>query len=308
MKTITVIHQFLTWGRLERMFATETQAKYRECFQSWILPWVGERDIEDIQRGDVLRLREAMADRHLSPARQSSILATWKSVLRFARSVLHLQASDPAEISLPRIENPHPIVLTDDDLKRLFAVLNLAKFSDMRFRALCELILGTGVRISEALRMDSAPFRQGETELDILGKGGKRRTIYFSNRSRGWVQLYLAKRADAHPALFITTGDSPRRLSRADVSKLFASVARRAEFAKPFTPHILRHTYCTTLLNNGTDISFIKELAGHADIQTTARYYLGIDKQALRRIVNERLKYHDGQEAPPAIDTKSVSS
>jgi site-specific recombinase XerD len=88
----------------------------------------------------------------------------------------------------------------------------------------------------------------------------------------------------------VTTG-IPRRWDRNDLSKYFKVLKWKAGIEKPLTPHILRHTYCTNLRDNGTDITLIKELAGHQDIQTTARYYLGVNKQSLRDAVRLNLRY-----------------
>jgi site-specific recombinase XerD len=88
------------------------------------------------------------------------------------------------------------------------------------------------------------------------------------------------------------------------MSKYFAVLKQRAGIDKPLTPHILRHTYCTNLLQNGADITYIKELAGHADIQTTAKYYLGVDRKALRSVVARFLNY----KTPPPVDTNSGQS
>ena len=285
------MNHFLVYGRVERQYALETQLKHRDCFASWILPTFGDREIESLVRFDILLMRDRMTERNLSSARQSSILATLKAFLGFCRTVLKIVCMDPAEIRLPRRDLPHPVAHTPAEVEQIVSCLNPAKFTDVRLRALCELILGTGVRIGEALRLDRRPFDQDATEMDIIGKGGKQRTIFFSERCRYWVKTYLQARADSHPALFITTGGDPRRWSRDDISKFFIALQRRSGIKKKLTPHILRHTYCTTLLNNGVDISFIKELAGHEDIQTTARYYLGVDKPALRQIVRNQLRY-----------------
>jgi site-specific recombinase XerD len=101
----------------------------------------------------------------------------------------------------------------------------------------------------------------------------------------------LEKRDDDHPAVFVTTG-IPRRWQRYDISKYFIDLRRKAQIAKPLTPHLLRHTFCSNLLHHGADITFIKELAGHSDIQTTARYYLGVDRAALKRVVKNCLDYN----------------
>jgi len=301
MKVSTVINHFMVYGRVERQYAYQTQLKHRDCFQAWILPFFSEREIEEVGRYEILRMREAMVTRNLSSARQSSVLATWKALLGFARSMLKLECPDPAEIKLPRKEVPNPIVVPLEKLKEILECLNPKKWSDLRLRTLCEVIMGTGVRLGEALRMDREPFDHGVTEIDILGKGAKRRTIYFSDRAIFWIKEFLRFRADDHPALFVTTGSSPRRWAEYDISKNFARLGRISGYSEKLTPHILRHTYCTTLRNNGADISFIQELAGHSDIQTTARYYLGRDKPALRRVVKEMLRY----DVTDSLDEKS---
>jgi integrase/recombinase XerD len=298
------VEQFLRYGQIDRRYARETQLKHRDCFASWILPAIGDKEVEEIELLDVLKIRNAMIMRGLSKARESGVLAALKVFLRFCQTALKVKCLDPSEIKLPRMPKPQVQFLTPDEIERVLAALNPYRFSDARLRALCELILGTGVRLGEALRMDRVPFDQDQSEIDIIGKGGKQRTIFFSDRCKFWVRQYLSSRADHHPALFITTGGQPQRWAREDVSKFFINLRRQAGIAKKLTPHLLRHTYCTTLLNNGVDITFIKELAGHEDIQTTARYYLGVDKNALRKIVKERLRY----ETPAALDSQSVPS
>ncbi len=171
MKVKIVINHFMVYGRVERQYAYQTQLKHRDCFQSWILPFFSEREIEEVGRFDILRMREAMIARNLSPARQSSILATWKALLGFARSMLKLDCPDPGEIKLPRKEVPNPIVVPLDKLKEILDYLNPKKWADLRLRTLCEVIMGTGVRLGEALQMDREPFDHGVTEFDILGKG-----------------------------------------------------------------------------------------------------------------------------------------
>jgi integrase/recombinase XerD len=105
------------------------------------------------------------------------------------------------------------------------------------------------------------------------------------------VRQYLNRRIDDHAALFVTTGYPVQPCRREDVHRFFADLKRKAGITKKLTPHILRHTFCTMLRNNGADISHIKDLAGHQDIHTTARYYLGKDKEVLREVVERCLQY-----------------
>ncbi|MEN6537888.1 MAG: tyrosine-type recombinase/integrase [Bryobacteraceae bacterium] len=290
---------FLAYGRAERNYAHDTLGKFNDCLRSWVLPQWAAREVESIDRLDVIRLRTAMADRKLSTNRQYSVLMVLKLLFKFCREILRLSCLDPTkEIPLPHREKPHVQYLTNEEVQRLFAAIPIHTFSGLRLRVLVEVLLATGLRISEALALNRMPFELGQREVEISGKGGKKRTVFFPERTLLWIKRLLARRADDFPALFVTTGE-PRRVARADMSKVFIALRRRAQIDKKLTPHMLRHTYCTNLLLNGADITFIKELAGHSDIQTTAKYYLGVDKRALREVVNRCLNYDVPDHIPP---------
>ena len=282
---------FLAHGRAERQYAKETLVKVRDCFNSWILPCMGDRKLEDLSRSDLITLRSEMIDNKLGVNRQYSILMTVKTFLKFVRQVLKIDTLNPdTEIRLPRRPKPHVIYLNNEEIERLRSIIVTNTFTGIRMRTLIEVLLGTGLRISEALSLDRTLFEAGATEVEVVGKGKKRRVVFFPDGVLQWIKKFLFYRNDDFPALFVTTG-IPRRWDRNDMSKYFKELRRQSRIDKPLTPHILRHTYCTNLLHNGADITFIKELAGHADIGTTAKYYLGVDKQTLKGIVDKFLNY-----------------
>jgi len=287
-------------GRAERQYAKQSLWKHKECFQSWILRLLGERPVEHISRLDILAFRGRMADAKLSANRQYSILTTLKLFLRFYREVLRLKCLDPNEIKLPQRPKPHVHYLINEEVEQVRTVIPVTTFTGLRLRVLFEVLLTTGLRISEALALDRTPFEEGKSELEIIGKGGKPRRVFFSGPTISWIKKVLYYRSDDYPAVFITTG-IPRRLDRSDISKFFKALRLRAGIGKPLTPHILRHTYCTNLLHNGADITYIKELAGHSDIQTTAKYYLGVDRDALRNVVDKYLNF-EVRKSPSALD------
>jgi integrase/recombinase XerD len=282
---------FLSFCQAERHAAPSTTAKYQDCFNSWLNPWLGQKEVSSINKLLVLELRQAMVDKQLSIARQYSVIMCLKSLLKFCRTTLGLSCLDPAEIRLPKRPAPHVVYLTNPEIQRVLDAIEIRTITGLRLRTLAELLLSTGMRISEALALKREPFESGSTETDIVGKGKSRRTIFFTQRCRFWVRQYLDRRIDENPALFVTTGYPVGVLRREDISRFFINLKAKAGITKKLTPHILRHTFCTILRNNGADISHIKDLAGHQDIQTTARYYLGKDKEVLRRVVASCLDY-----------------
>jgi site-specific recombinase XerD len=294
---------FLTYGRGERNYARETLVKLQDCFRAWIVPMLGEIEVDGLTRLDVARLRTAMIDRGLGVSRQYSVLMALKVFCKFCRQVLKLTCLDPdREIPLPQRPKPFVHYLTNQEVERLRNCIETNKFTGLRMRTLVEVLLTTGLRISEALSLDRAPFEIGNTEVHIVGKGGKPRTAFFPEATVAWIRRFVRFRADDCGAVFVTTG-IPRRWDRNDLSKYFKELKWKAAIDKPLTPHILRHTYCTNLRDNGTDITLIKELAGHQDIQTTAKYYLGVSKQTLRDAVRKNLNYgtqRDSEALPTA--------
>ena len=291
MKISEAADPFFTWAEVERQYARQTVAKLRDCFAAWILPRLGHNDLEVLDRGDVLRLREIMVGQELSIARQLSVISALKAYLYFCRTVLHVKCLDGTEIRLPKRPKPQPEALTDEELTKLRQAIAINTTTGLRLRALVELLAETGMRIGEALALDRKPFETGQTEIEILGKGSKPRTVFITEPSQFWVRQYLARRVDQHPALFVTKGTDPKRWAQVDVSPCFIQLRRTAKIEKKVTPHLLRHTFCTNLRNNGADISLIQQLAGHADIETTARYYLKTDKAVLRQTVKKYLNY-----------------
>jgi site-specific recombinase XerD len=291
MKLYEAIAPFLNFCQVESQSEPSTIDKYRDCFRVWISPWLGNRELKNIDRSDVLRLRQAMENRGLSAARKYSIIGCLKGLLKFARSSLKIECLDPAEIRLPKRQPPNPAYLNNEEIQRVLEGIDHHTFAGIRLRALTELLLATGMRISEALALTREPFENGARDADIVGKGKRQRTVFFSTRCRAWVKAYLSRRTDDNPALFVTTGFPVRRFRREDVHRFFSNLRSKVGITKPLTPHVLRHTFCTNLRNNGADISLIKDLAGHQNIQTTARYYLGKDKEVLRRAVESCLDY-----------------
>lgn len=305
MKTIEAYRVFIEYGRAERGYAKETLLKLRDCFECWILPKFREHDVKAISRLDILSLRSSMVDKGVGANRQYGVLMTVKLFLKFCREVLRIDCLDPHEIQLPPRPKPEVQYLTNPEIERIRNVVSQHTFTGLRLRTLIEVLLATGLRISEALSLDRDQFKWETEEIEVVGKGGKRRTVFLNDECRAWINKWLRLRTDDHPALFVTTG-IPRRLARYDISKYFIDLRRKAQIDKKLTPHLLRHTYCTNLLHHGADITFIKELAGHTDIQTTAKYYLGVDKQALKRVVKNCLNYSNNPTEDRAVKLEAA--
>src|SRR5579884_2163604 len=145
---------YLAFCKAERQNAPETLGKYRECFRTWIIPYLGNKELETVTRLEILGLRQAMLERGLSISRQYTVLIVLKSFLKFCRAILKIAALDPAEIPLPNRGSPKVTALTNEEIERLVSQIDTNTFAGTRLRALIELLLASGLRISEALSLN----------------------------------------------------------------------------------------------------------------------------------------------------------
>jgi site-specific recombinase XerD len=221
-----------------------------------------------------------------------------RSFLKFCREILRLAALDPRQVRVPRIPRRDVVFLTKEEVDQFVSAIigpedrwDEVPMARLRFRALVEVLLGTGARISEVLSLDRYDVDSKSGEVKIVGKGKKQRVLFFTDRALEWVGRYLGCRRDDESPLFVTRGNSPRRLSYDAVKNTFGRFAGRARLKKKVTAHVLRHTVATTLLFNGCPIAHIKELLGHERLDTTCRYYLGVDIRAAKNAHQTFLKY-----------------
>jgi site-specific recombinase XerD len=174
----------------------------------------------------------------------------------------------------------------------LYTGFGRQRLTQFCFRALVETLAATGMRISEALSLNVASVDLSKGETVVIGKGNKQRTVFFTERALIWISRYLALRNDANGPLF--AGRNGRRLLITSVHAMFERTNSTvlARIGKRVTPHILRHTAATTLLQRGCPIGHIKEILGHQNLETTCRFYLGqLTKAEVRKAFDAYMHY-----------------
>jgi len=296
---------FLAYAEVELGMAKQSLVKYRECL-GHICRMIGDRPISSYIKEDLFRLKQAMLAKNHSVSRQVSFLATFKRILRYASEEHGLATMDPGLITFPRRPRRDVVYLTTEEISRFINAIALTtkegeiSVRAVRFRALVEALLGSAMRIGELLSLDRANIDFENREARIVGKGNKQRTVFFTDRAIAWLETYLHLRHDDHPALFVSrVGGS--RMARADTWRPFVRYRGLAQIEKRLTPHMLRHTAATHLLFNGCPVGHIKEILGHERLETTCRYYLGLDNRAAKKAHSEYLVY-----AEPEVDRARV--
>lgn len=221
----------------------------------------------------------------LSRATQNYHLIALRSLLKYLQKT-DVPTLSPEKIELADEDEPPVTFLTVDEVAALMKAPNTATIQGLRDRAIIELLYSTGLRIAELMRLDFKDLPVKGTELSVLGKGGKRRVVFVSEQSRAAVDAYLKLRHDDSPALFINHTKAkkiPTRLTPRSAQRQLEHYAKLAGIAKHVTPHTLRHSFATDLLQNGADLRSVQALLGHASVTTTQRY-THVTDQHLREV------------------------
>jgi integrase/recombinase XerD len=187
-----------------------------------------------------------------------------------------LIAADPTtEIATPRLGRRLPGVLTLEDVVRLLGAPDGTKPRGRRDRAMLSLMYAAGLRVSELCALKTSDLDRRRGFVSVLGKGGKRRLVPVGEVALADIDDYLTtprptRSGRVHPALFLSSWGRP--LSRQAFWKLVLRYARKVGITKPISPHKLRHSFATHLLERGADLRSVQALLGHADIATTEIY------------------------------------
>lgn len=214
-------------------------------------------------------------------------LSTIKTFHRFLILEGYLKKDPTGNIETPRIKRKLPGVLTIDEIDLLMEQPRVSSMLGIRDRAMLELLYGTGVRISELLDLQIDDINTTAGFLRCMGKGRKERILPVNQASLTWVQNYLTKsrgfllKNHLERTLFLNARGS--RMSRQGFFKILAAYGKKAQITKVVTPHTIRHSFATHLLENGADLRAVQEMLGHADISTT-QIYTHLTKSRLREV------------------------
>ena len=285
-----LLSKSIDYWRYDEELAEETISKYETTLRRLFKDLPNVQFPMGLRLEDITDLKKIMITRGVGPAGINSAVFALRKFLTYCRDVQKLAVLDPKEIQKAREQKREVIYLTKDEIVAFLKTMNTKTMRGLRMRTLCQLLLSTGMRISEALSLNKKDVDSVRKEAVIIGKGNKQRTVYFTDECLRWLKLYISKRADEHPALFITVG-TRNRLQRDDLSKQFRHYAKKAGLTKKVTPHMLRHTFATILVSNNCNLFAIQQMLGHSDIKTTAKYYLGVDKSGIKSAHEKFLKF-----------------
>lgn len=186
----------------------------------------------------------------------------------------------PDRIELAKLPERSLDLINSDELSRIMKAPSGNTVKELRDKAILELLFSTGLRVSELASLPR-DLDLSRDEFSIRGKGEKVRVVFLSEEAKDAVRAYLKKRTDMDDAMFVNSSKSksaPRRLTPRSIERMVSHYAIKAGISKKVTPHVIRHSFATDLLQNGADIRSVQMLLGHANIATTQIYTHITDK------------------------------
>ena len=229
-----------------------------------------------------------------SPRSVARAIACYRGFYKFLVIDGHLKANPADELRPPRAWRTLPRYLSVEDVDRLIAQPDVTTPRGLRDRALIELLYATGMRVSELIGLRPADVNLDASYLTCTGKGDKQRIVPIGDEAARWVRKYLSEARGVligkrkSPRLFVNaTGRGPG-LTRVGFWKILKHYARQEGLTMSISPHVLRHSFATHLLERGADLRAIQMMLGHADLSTT-QIYTHVLEQRMRTIYD---RYH----------------
>jgi integrase/recombinase XerD len=250
----------------------------------------GLHDAGAVEPRHVLAFLVGLAHAKLAARSQARNLVALRQLFRHLRAERHIAHDPTADLELPKLGRPLPVTLTLREVEDLLSQPRIDSARGLRDAAMLETLYATGLRVSELVQLRQIDVNLPERFLSTVGKGRKQRLVPLGQQAHDRIQAYLASARPAllggraSAALFVT--HHGRAMTRQGFWKLLAAYARAAGIRKRLSPHKLRHSFATHLVERGADLRAVQAMLGHADIGTT-QIYTHVSRERLAAVVKK---------------------
>lgn len=271
-----LINDFVHYLAVERGLSRATQESYRRDLQRFA-EWMTAQQMTSVPtQSEQITAFYAGETAELAPSSMARQQSAMRKFYRFLQRQGVVTTNPMELIDSPKPAKHLPTVLTQDEIAALLAVPDTGKPLGLRDRAIFELMYATGMRVSEVVNLKLSQLHMQMNLIQVLGKGDKERLVPVSGQAQEWVNRYLNS---SRPRLLhgvrpeeVFLNFHGRKLTRQGIWKNLKVYINAAGITKDVTPHTLRHSFATSLLENGADLRVVQEILGHADVSTTQLY------------------------------------
>ncbi|HEX9164176.1 MAG TPA: site-specific tyrosine recombinase XerD [Thermoanaerobaculia bacterium] len=290
MKTLLLL--YLDYLTVEKGLAKNTLSSYAtdlRRFEAYLEE--KELDLEGVERIDIVRHFQSLRSAGISARSVARALAAIRGMFRFLVAEKHLKHDPTENLENPKLWTTLPKSLQPPEVEALLRAPDRTTPDGLRDAAMLELLYATGLRVSELIHVKIEDLVMDAGFLRTFGKGSKERIVPFGDAARDAIVAYIeqgrpafVKRADPH--LFLS--NRGRAMSRQSFWMKIVRYARKAGITSHISPHVLRHSFATHLLENGADLRSVQMMLGHSDISTT-QIYTHVSRARLQRMYEQ---YH----------------
>ena len=289
---VTYLPIFLDYLAVERGLAKNSLSAYRIDLRHFG-HYLNDRgiDLEKVERIDLVRYFQSLRAAGISARSVARALAAIRGMFRFLVAERHLRRDPTENLENPKLWTTLPKSLQPSEVEALLAAPDRTTSAGLRDAAMLELLYATGLRVSELIRVRMEDVVMDAGFLRTMGKGSKERIVPFGDAARDAIVAYVERgRRDfdkyADPHLFLSIRGRP--MSRQAFWMKIVAYARQAGITSHISPHVLRHSFATHLLENGADLRSVQMMLGHADISTT-QIYTHVSRARLQKMYEQ---YH----------------
>lgn len=261
---------YLEYLKYERRLSLNTVDSYGENLK--LLSEIVKKDLIDLNTNDI---RSFFDNINCTPRTKAHYLTVFNSFYNYLIFIEKISINPCDSIKSPKLEKHLPKYLTDEEIDRLFDI-KLLKPIDYRNKAMLEVLYATGTRISELINLELNQIDFEECIIRVTGKGKKERIIPVGGKALASLKEYIMNyrqfllRYESNNYIFLNKDG--KKISRQGFFKILKKLAQNAGINKEISPHTLRHSFATHLLNHGADLRIIQELLGHENLETTEIY------------------------------------
>lgn len=283
------MEEFFHYLQIERGLSDNTIQAYKRDLKQYANYLKEDRNItrwDHVDRNDTTRFIYSLNDHGKSSTTIARVLSTIRHFHQFLIREYQLTTDPSLHIETPKSTRKLPKVLSSEEIERLLSFPITNKF-DIRNKAMLETLYATGLRVTEliSLKLDDLHLNMGFVRC--FGKGSKERIVPLGDVAKEAIETYLSDSRDMllnkKESDYLFLNHHGRQLSRQGFWKMMKQIARDVDIRKELSPHMLRHSFATHLLENGADLRAVQEMLGHADISTT-QIYTHVSKLRLKDI------------------------
>ncbi len=297
--TQQLLERFDAYLTLERGLAQNTAAGYHNDVRH-LLEYLGDgTPVSQVTTSQLHNFVATLHDLGIGPRSQARIISGLKTFFKFLMLEREVENNPALLLPAPRLGQHLPEVLTVDEIDAMIAAIDLSKREGQRNRAIIETLYGCGLRVSELVSLRLSLLNPDEECVTVIGKGDKQRVVPISHEALDQIASYVAgARAEVTPNHgcddFVFLNRKGGQLTRVMIFYIVKDLCERAGIRKNISPHTLRHSFATHLLEGGANLRAIQQMLGHESIATT-QIYLHIDRTTLR---DEILAHHPRNKRP----------